>query len=182
MLLGVRDLEEDDVTNKIKHLGLMPLRQRELQTIPSRSRLLKGMVFFGISITLVAFNYLTTAAAFLLCVLAFLRIKIIDGNFYRDIDWPIVIMLAAMIPIGGALQTTGLSEVISNQISLYAANISQFWLLFLILVVTMATTDIINNAATAVIMAPISVELPLNLAILLSLFLWLLRLELAAPS
>ena len=156
LLLGVRDLEEEDVTNKIKHLGLMPLRQRELQTIPSRSRLLKGMVFFGISIALVAFNYLTTAAAFLLCVLAFLRIKIIDGNFYRDIDWPIVIMLAAMIPIGGALQTTGLSEVISNQISLYAENISQFWLLFLILVVTMATTDIINNAATAVIMAPIS--------------------------
>ena len=45
LLLGVRDLEEEDVTNKIKHLGLMPLRQRELQTIPSRSRLLKGMVF-----------------------------------------------------------------------------------------------------------------------------------------
>ena len=154
--MGVKDLEEEDVTNKIKHLGLMPLRQRELQTIPSRSRLLKGMIFFGISICLVAFNYLTTAAAFLLCVLAFLRIKIIDGNFYRDIDWPIVIMLAAMIPIGGALQTTGLSEVISNQISLYAINMSQFWLLLLILVVTMATTDIINNAATAVIMAPIS--------------------------
>ena len=156
LLLGVKDLEEEDVTNKIKHLGLMPLRQRELQTIPSRSRLLKGMIFFGISICLVAFNYLTTAAAFLLCVLAFLRIKIIDGNFYRDIDWPIVVMLAAMIPIGGALQTTGLSEVISNQISLYAINMSQFWLLLLILIVTMATTDIINNAATAVIMAPIS--------------------------
>ena len=163
LLLGVRDLEEEDVTNKIKHLGLMPLRQRELQTIPSRSRLLKGMIFFGISITLVAFNYLTTAAAFLLCVLAFLRIKIIDGNFYRDIDWPIVIMLAAMIPIGGALQTTGLSEVISNQISLYAENISQFWLLFLILIVTMATTDIINNAATAVIMAPISAGIAVQL-------------------
>ena len=156
LLLGVKDLEEEDVTNKIKHLGLMPLRKRELQTIPSRSRLLKGMIFFAISIAFVAFNYLTTAAAFLLCVLAFLRIKIIDGNFYRDIDWPIVIMLAAMIPIGGALQTTGLSDLISNQISLYAVNLSQFWLLFLILVVTMATTDIINNAATAVIMAPIS--------------------------
>ena len=61
LLLGVKDLEEEDVTNKIKHLGLMPLRQRELQTIPSRSRLLKGMIFFAISIALVAFNYLTTA-------------------------------------------------------------------------------------------------------------------------
>ena len=80
-------------------------------------------------------------------------------------------MLAAMIPIGGALQTTGLSELISNQISLYAANISQFWLLFLILVVTMATTDIINNAATAVIMAPISAGIATQLGYAIEPFL-----------
>jgi di/tricarboxylate transporter len=163
LLLGVRDLEEEDVANKIKHLGLMPLRQREIQTIPSRSRLLKGIVFFGISILLVALNYLTTAAAFLMCVLAFARIKIIDANFYRDIDWPIVIMLAAMIPIGSALQSTGLSDIISSFISYHAANLNQFWILFLILIVTMATTDIINNAATAVIMAPISAGVALQL-------------------
>ena len=65
--LGVRDLEEEDVTNKIKHLGLMPLRQRELQTIPSRSRLLKrNGVLRDLNHALVAFNYLTTAAAFLI--------------------------------------------------------------------------------------------------------------------
>ena len=163
LLLGVRDLDEEDVTNKIKHLGLMPLRQRELQTIPSRSRLLKGLIFFSTSIALVAFNVLPTAAAFLLCVLGFARIRIIDSNFYRDIDWPIIVMLAAMIPIGTALQSTGLSDVISSNISLYAANMSLFWLLFLILIVTMATTDIINNAATAVIMAPISAGIAIEL-------------------
>ena len=163
LLLGVRDLDEEDVTNKIKHLGLMPLRQRELQTIPSRSRLLKGLIFFSTSIALVAFNVLPTAAAFLLCVLGFARIRIIDSNFYRDIDWPIIVMLAAMIPIGTALQTTGLSDVISSNISFYAANMSLFWLLFLILIVTMATTDIINNAATAVIMAPISAGIAIEL-------------------
>ena len=163
LLLGVRDLDEEDVTNKIKHLGLMPLMQRELQTIPSRSRLLKGLIFFMVSIILVALNILPTAAAFLLCVLGFARIKIIDSNFYRDIDWPIIIMLAAMIPIGTALQTTGLSDVISSNISLLAADMSLFWLLFLILIITMATTDIINNAATAVIMAPISAGIGLEL-------------------
>ena len=163
LLLGVRDLDEEDVTNKIKHLGLMPLRQRELQTIPSRSRLLKGLIFFSTSIALVAFNVLPTAAAFLLCVLGFARIRIIDSNFYREIDWPIIVMLAAMIPIGTALQTTGLSDVISSNISFYAANMSLFWLLFLILIVTMATTDIINNAATAVIMAPISAGIAIEL-------------------
>ena len=171
LLLGIRDLEEEDVTNKIKHLGLMPLRQRELQTIPSRSRLLKGLIFFTISIVLVALNFLPTAAAFLLCVLGFARIRIIDSNFYRDIDWPIIIMLAAMIPIGTALQTTGLSDVISSNISLYASDMSLFWLLFLILIVTMATTDIINNAATAVIMAPISAGIAIELGYAIEPFL-----------
>ncbi|MDC1150541.1 SLC13 family permease [Gammaproteobacteria bacterium] len=163
LLLGVRDLDEEDVTNKIKHLGLMPLMQRELQTIPSRSRLLKGIIFFLISIILVTFNILPTAAAFLLCVLGFARIRIIDSNFYREVDWPIIIMLAAMIPIGTALQTTGLSNVISQNISSIAADMSLFWLLFLILIITMAITDIINNAATAVIMAPISAGIGIQL-------------------
>ncbi|MDB3996662.1 SLC13 family permease [Gammaproteobacteria bacterium] len=163
LLLGVRELDEEDVTNKIKHLGLMPLMQRELQTIPSRSRLLKGIIFFLISIILVTFNILPTAAAFLLCVLGFARIRIIDSNFYREVDWPIIIMLAAMIPIGTALQTTGLSNVISQNISSIAADMSLFWLLFLILIITMATTDIINNAATAVIMAPISAGIGMQL-------------------
>ena len=163
LLLGIRDLDEEDVTNKIKHLGLMPLMQRELQTIPSRSRLLKGIIFFLISITLVTFNILPTAAAFLLCVLGFARIRIIDSNFYRDIDWPIIIMLAAMIPIGTALQTTGLSDIISTSISNIAGDMSLFWLLFVILIITMATTDIINNAATAVIMAPISAGIGMQL-------------------
>ena len=139
LLVGVRDLAEEDVSNKIKHLGLMPLRQRELQTIPSRSRLLKGLVFFTLSIFLVAFNY------------------------YREIDWPIIVMLAAMIPIGTALQTTGLSNLIAVSISHYAADLSLFWVLFTILIVTMATTDIINNAATAVIMAPISTGIAVEL-------------------
>ena len=163
LLLGVRDLDEEDVTNKIKHLGLMPLMQRELQTIPSRSRLFKGIIFFLISIFLVTLNILPTAAAFLLCVLGFARIRIIDSNFYREVDWPIIIMLAAMIPIGTALQSTGLSDVISLNISRIASDMSLFWLLFLILIITMATTDIINNAATAVIMAPISAGIGMQL-------------------
>ena len=163
LLLGVRDLAEEDVSNKIKHLGLMPIRQRELQTIPSRSRLIKGLIFFGLSIFLVSFNYLSAAVAFLLCVLAFARIKIIDNDFYRKIDWPIIVMLAAMIPIGTAIQTTGLSSLIAISISEYASSLSLFWILLIILIITMITTDIINNAATAVIMAPISAGIAFEL-------------------
>jgi len=163
LLLGVRDLDEEDVSNKINHLGLMPIRQRDLQAIPSRSRLLKGLIFFIGSILLVAFDHLSPTTAFLLCVLCFARIKIIDSNFYREIDWPIVIMLAAMIPIGMAMKTTGLSDLIATNISLYTANLNQAWILIIILIVTMGITDIINNAATAVIMAPISYGIAMQL-------------------
>ncbi len=143
----------------------------KLQTIPSRSRLIKGLAFFLLSIFLVSFNYLSAAPAFLLCVLGFARIKIIDNDFYRKIDWPIIVMLAAMIPIGTALQTTGVSAEIASFISQYASDLGLFWILFIILIVTMATTDIINNAATAVIMAPISVGIGLELGYAIEPFL-----------
>ena len=162
LLLGVRDLDDEEVKGKINHLGLMPIREREIEVISSRSRLLKGLVFFISSILAVAFGVLSPTISFLLCVLCFARIKIIDSNFYRSVEWPIIVMLAAMIPIGMAMQSTGLSGLIASSISNLAPNLGQAWILIIILVVTMAVSDIINNAATAVIMAPISYEIALN--------------------
>ena len=162
LLLGVRDLDDEEVKGKINHLGLMPIREREIEVISSRSRLLKGLVFFISSILAVAFGVLSPTISFLLCVLCFARIKIIDSNFYRSVEWPIIVMLAAMIPIGMAMQSTGLSGLIASSISNLAPNLGQAWILIIILVITMAVSDIINNAATAVIMAPISYEIALN--------------------
>jgi hypothetical protein len=48
LLLGVRTIDDEGVKERIKHLGLMPLMERDLQTIPSRSRLLKSLIFFGL--------------------------------------------------------------------------------------------------------------------------------------
>ena len=162
LLLGVRDLDDEEVKGKINHLGLMPIREREIEVISSRSRLLKGLVFFISSILAVAFGVLSPTISFLLCVLCFARIKIIDSNFYRSVEWPIIVMLAAMIPIGMAMQSTGLSGLIASSISNLAPNLGQAWILIIILVITMAVSDIVNNAATAVIMAPISYEIALN--------------------
>jgi len=162
LLLGVRDLDDEEVKGKINHLGLMPIREREIEVISSRSRLLKGLVFFISSILAVAFGVLSPTISFLLCVLCFARIKIIDSNFYRSVEWPIIVMLAAMIPIGMAMQSTGLSGLLASSISNLAPNLGQAWILIIILVITMAVSDIINNAATAVIMAPISYEIALN--------------------
>ena len=162
LLLGVRTIDDEGVKERIKHLGLMPLMERELQTIPSRSRLLKSLIFFSIAIGLTAFNIMNIVVAFLLCVIAFISIKVLNGNLYRNIEWPVVVMLAAMIPVGQALETSGISLNIANFISSTTEGMALPWLILVILVITMFVSDIINNAATAVIMAPIAANLALQ--------------------
>ena len=162
LLLGVRTKDDEGVKEKIKHLGLMPLMERELQTIPSRSRLLKSLVFFGLAIGLTAFNVMDIVVAFLLCVIAFISIKVLNGNLYRNIEWPVVVMLAAMIPVGQALETSGISLNIANFISTTTQGMDMPWLILMVLVITMFVSDIVNNAATAVIMAPIAANLAIQ--------------------
>ena len=163
LLLGIRDTDKEDVTAKINHLGLMPIRSREISTLPSRSRFLKAVIFFMTAILLAAFNVINVLTAFLLCVLGFVGIKILKSNLYRHIEWPIVIMLAAMIPIGQALESTGITALIATEVVSLAGDLHIFWVLMIILIITMLITDVINNAATAVIMAPFSVNIALQL-------------------
>ncbi|MDA9131098.1 SLC13 family permease [Gammaproteobacteria bacterium] len=162
LLLGVRTIDDEGVKERIKHLGLMPLMERDLQTIPSRSRLLKSLIFFAAAIALTAFNVMNIVVAFLLCVIAFISIKVLNGNLYRNIEWPVVVMLAAMIPVGQALETSGISLNIANFISTTTHGMDLPWLILMILVITMFVSDIVNNAATAVIMAPIAANLALQ--------------------
>ena len=163
LLLGIRNTDKEDVTAKINHLGLMPIRSREISTLPSRSRFLKAVIFFMTAILLAAFNVINVLTAFLLCVLGFVGIKILKSNLYRHIEWPIVIMLAAMIPIGQALESTGITALIATEVVSLAGDLHIFWVLMIILIITMLITDVINNAATAVIMAPFSVNIALQL-------------------
>ena len=95
----------------------MPIREREIEVISSRSRLLKGIFFFVSSILFVAFEVLSPTIAFLLCVLCFARIKIINSNFYKSVEWPIIVMLAAMIPSDWQCNQLDLSGLIASNIS-----------------------------------------------------------------
>tara|TARA_B100001109_G_scaffold109391_1_gene89377 strand:+ start:214 stop:630 length:417 start_codon:yes stop_codon:yes gene_type:complete len=72
-------------------------------------------------------------------------------------------MLAAMIPIGQALESTGITAQIASEVVTLAGDLHVFWVLMIILIITMLITDVINNAATAVIMAPFSVNIALQL-------------------
>jgi len=78
------------------------------------------------------------------------------GEAYEAVDWSILIMLAALIPVSSSLQSTGASDVIATQLSSLASQLPPWGAVALILVAAMAVTPFLNNAATVLVMAPIA--------------------------
>ncbi len=75
-----------------------------------------------------------------------------------DLNWPIIIMLAAMIPIGQAVATTGMAETIATWLSLVFPIADPLWGIALVLFLAMALTPFVNNATVAIVLAPIALE------------------------
>jgi di/tricarboxylate transporter len=84
---------------------------------------------------------------------------------YRSIEWPVIVLLGFLIPVGEALQSTGATELISGFIQVVASGLPLWGLIAFIMAVSMLLSDVVHNTPTAVLMAPIaySVALKLNL-------------------
>jgi di/tricarboxylate transporter len=78
---------------------------------------------------------------------------------YTAIEWPVIVLLGSMIPLGGALEATGGSTLIVDTILGLTGALSPAMVLTMLVVVTMTLSDVMNNTATAVIAAPIAVEI-----------------------
>ena len=158
LLLSARDNDEN-VAEKLELLGLMPLWQRELDVIRDTSRAWQALLIFALALVAVIFFKVNILVAFLICVLAYASRRLLTGEgIYRHIEWPVVVMLGAMIPIGGALTSSGLTVASADFITANLSGVNVMWVLVVILVFTMFISDLINNAATAVIMAPLSMQ------------------------
>jgi di/tricarboxylate transporter len=86
-------------------------------------------------------------------------------EIYSDIDWSVIVLLAAMIPVGSALTTTGTTGLIAGSLVNITDGMPMPVILALLLVVTMLLSDVINNAATALVMAPLGIAMADALAV-----------------
>jgi di/tricarboxylate transporter len=77
---------------------------------------------------------------------------------YQTVDWPIIVLIAALIPVSEALGTTGGTDLIAGWLSRAAAGLPAYGALALILVAATLVTPFLNNAATVLVMAPIAVS------------------------
>ena len=153
----------DDLKEHVINLHLLPLAERELQVgIFSKVSLAVGI--FGAAIALSMFDVLPTTLAFLGAIIAYVFLGILPmRDLYKQIDWPVIVLLGAMIPVSGALQDTGLTDKIADFVSNHKGSVPAWGILAILMVLTMTLSDVINNAATALIMAPIGVGIALQM-------------------
>ncbi|PSW05512.1 SLC13 family permease [Photobacterium lipolyticum] len=153
----------DSLETQLPEMGMLPLAERSLSLgLPRRIGLALGI--FVAAIALGVAEVLPLSIAFILAILAYLLLNILPvQQLYLPIDWSVIVLLMAMIPIGEALETTGLTKMLAEQVLSLTATYPLFLTLGLTLIVTMFLSDIINNAATAIIMAPISIDIAAGL-------------------
>ncbi|MGB1546963.1 MAG: SLC13 family permease [Alphaproteobacteria bacterium] len=153
------------LSEAMTELGCLPLARRDLRLGKRRRTLLPIGIFAG-AIALTSFGILPADVSFTGAVLIMVACDLLSlRELYESIEWPIIILLGAMIPVGEALRHTGADGLIGGGIVGLAEFLSPEMILVLLLVVTMLLTDVINNAATALLMAPIAVSVALGLGV-----------------
>lgn len=138
--------------------GCVPLAARELRIPDRRQALLATAVMLG-AIGAAAFGLMPAALAFASGALASLVLRTLPArSVYSAIDWPVIVLLAALIPVAGAMESTGAAGLIAGVLMDDLARGQPVFALALVLVVTMTLSDLMNNAATAAVMCPIAVS------------------------
>lgn len=148
--------DADRMPDVLTRLGCLPLVQRGLTLRKPRRAIIAALVF-GVAIVATAVSLVPAAIALAAAVVAFVLSGVLSvRDLYDGIDWPVIVLLAAMIPVGHALETTGATGLVSELILRLGEGYPVYVVLGFLLVVTMTLSDVMNNAATAVVMAPIA--------------------------
>jgi di/tricarboxylate transporter len=138
--------------------GCVPLAARAI-SIPDRKKTILSVAVMVFAIGGAAFGLLPAAISFATGVLALMLLRIVPlRKLYQAVDWPVIVLLGALIPVAVAMETTGAADLLAQSLLDYIARGSPVVALALILIVTMTLSDLMNNAATAAVMAPISIS------------------------
>jgi di/tricarboxylate transporter len=138
--------------------GCLPLAKREIM-LGTRRRAYIPLLILVAAMGTTATGLAPVSVGFFAAALAMLLFRVIPlADVYKAVDGPILVMLAALIPVSDTLRTTGGSELIAHWLGHFATQLPPYGALALILVTAMAVTPFLNNAATVLVMAPITIS------------------------
>jgi di/tricarboxylate transporter len=151
--------KESALKETLATLGCLPLAERGIRLFKPR-KILLAVSIFGIAMVLASLNILPVQMAFLAAALTMIVVGLISPNeIYDSIDWPIIVLLGAMFPLGNALETTGGAQLIAAKMMLLSGQLPPWASLAVLMISTMLLSNVVNNAAAAVLMAPIALGL-----------------------
>jgi di/tricarboxylate transporter len=135
----------------------VPLAERALR-IPDRRQAVLASLVMGAAIAGAAFGLLPAAISFAGGVLASMALRTVPPRaVYEAVDWPVVVLLAALMPVAAAMAATGSADLIARFLLERVAQGHVIVALALVMVVTMTLSDLMNNAAIAAVMCPIAI-------------------------
>lgn len=157
--------EPERLASFASQFGCVPLAERTIR-VPSRKRAIQASVIMLLAVLGAALGLMPAALSFAGGVVALMFLRLIPlRQLYESIDWSIVVLLAALIPVAGAMSTTGTADWIANAMLQYVAQGHTFVGLGVILILSMTLSDFMNNAATAAVMCPVALSAATQLGV-----------------
>jgi di/tricarboxylate transporter len=136
----------------------LPLAPRDIRVPKKQKAIIAGLIMLA-AVGLTATEVFPVAISFATAMLAYIVLKIVPlRSMYTAIDWPVIVLLAAMLPVADAIATTGTADLVAHFLLDNMAQGNAVIALIAILVVTMFLSDVVNNAATAALMCPIAIS------------------------
>jgi di/tricarboxylate transporter len=151
--------EADRIYEIVARIGCLPLAERQLKLGRPR-QLLLPLTILGVAMIVTGFEWVPVELAFVAAALLLVLCKLVRlDEAYAAVEWPILILLGALIPIGEAVKTTGTADVIAHAMSGYAGHLPGYGVLAVVLAATMLVTPMLHHAAAVLVMGPIAASL-----------------------
>ena len=155
----------DGLSDVVSWLGGLPLKARDLQVV-QRQKAWIAVASFIVAIAAATAGWMHLPEALALVCMVMIGFNIVPlREIYTSIEWPVIVLLGSMIPIGSALEASGGTALIAQEIVNFAEGYGPVIVLTLLMIVTMTLSDVLNNTATTVIAAPIAIDIANRLAV-----------------
>ncbi len=140
-------------------LGCLPLADRGL-AVTNDSKVWLAIGLFAGAVAAASFGLIYLPIALGLVVVAYVLTGVLPlEGIYDHIEWPVVVLLGSMIPLGAALETSGGTELIAGWLISFSEGWPAWMILTVLMVVTMTLSDVLNNTATAIVAAPVAIQM-----------------------
>jgi di/tricarboxylate transporter len=146
-------------------LGCFPLAERGLNVV-QREKAMLTVGIFASAVVLASIGVLYLPIALAAAVALLVALKVVPlRQLYESVEWPVIVLLGSMLPIGAALESSGSTGLIAGGIVNLSAGLAPAAILTILMIVTMTLSDVMNNTATAVIAAPIALDIASRLGV-----------------